>query len=74
MTQEALDKLLTRFNGKPGFAGTDGCTEGLSIEETKQMLQALIDNKQIYSDPNLLAWADALGLPLEKEPIVGGDK
>lgn len=51
MTQQELDGLLERFNGKPGVSG------GLSHDETIAMFQALIDNKQIYNDPELCEWA-----------------
>lgn len=52
MTQQELDGLLKRFNGEPGVSG------GLTHDETIIMFQALIDNRQIYNDPELCAWAE----------------
>ena len=57
MKQEELDALLTRWKGKPGT------TKGLSHEESIAMVQAVIDNGQVYTDISLCAWAVAFSEP-----------
>lgn len=65
MIQSELDALVERFNGKPGT------TKGLTHEETLAMLQALIDNGQIYADEGLCAFADSFS---EFGELTGYDK
>jgi hypothetical protein len=57
MKQEEIDAMLARFNGGPGV------TKGLSHEETIALFQSLIDNGQIYNNPDWCAWAEAYSEP-----------